>query len=261
MTKKIKRAIIKIVPDRGKLYPLSGQISRELFPLFQTSVLEKLVSEAVSVGVEEIVFLKEKKDERLIDYFEDLESQEKELKKRGNPKAEKLKKLREKFDALDFDFKSDLPAAVRGSENFAFITSQKLIRAEKTSLEQLMEVFKTSERPVVGLIESEMGEVETEKIARKLFKVKAFSDEAVFSMIGRGIFTSESKKFFDEAENLKNALEIMLKRGHTVYGSLVEGEVFSLKDELSIMKASIYYGLKSDKAKEIKEYINSKDLL
>ncbi|MGM0439482.1 MAG: hypothetical protein ACQEP3_03605, partial [Patescibacteria group bacterium] len=224
--------------------------------------LELLMEEAVSVGAEEIVFLTDKKeDERLVNFFQDLDKKVDYLKKRGNSRAKKLSKLKEKFKDLEFSFVSSFTEAVRGADDFAYISSEKLIYNEKNSLTQLMEVFKTSERPVLGLTKSDRGDIKTEKIARGLYKLKGFTDESVLSTIGRGVFTSESRKFFQEAESLREAIENMMERGHTVYGTKVDGKVFTVNNENSYLKANIYYSLKNKDDKELEEFIKDEELL
>ena len=254
MTKKINKAIIEIVDGKGNFLPLSDQVSKELFPLGENSVLEILLEEVVSVGAENIVFLMKDKDERLVKLFKDLAEKESYLKRKGSPKAKTLKSLKEKFENLKFSFAKDFTEATRGAEDFAYISSD--IICVENGLSQLMKVFKTSERPVLGLKPADFGEVKTEKIARGLFKLRGFSDEASYSMTGRGIFTSESRKFFEEAETVRDAIENMMDRGHTTYGTEVDGKVFPLKTETDYLKANIFYSLKNE---EVKEF--TKDIL
>ena len=261
MTKPIKKTIIEVKKDRGMFLPLSDQVPKELFMLGERPVLEILVEEAISVGTENVVFLMEGKDERFVNLFKDLAEKESYLKRRGNPRAKTLKLLKEKFENLKFSFANDFTEATRGAEDFAYISSEKLIHTKESPLEQLMSVFKTSERPVIGLKEADIGEVKTEKIARGLFKLKGFSEESSYSMAGRGIFTSESRKFFEEAETLREAIENMLDRGHTTYGTHIEGKTFTINSQANYIKANIYYSLKGEKQKELKEFINEEELL
>lgn len=261
MTKTVKKAIIELGKDRGNFLPLSDQVPKELFKLAEKPIIEILVEEAVSVGAEKILLLADEKDERLINYFKDLDKKEDYLKKRGNPRAKVLREMQKKFDGLKFSFVEDFEEATRGAEDFAYISSKELVKANKSSLSQLMNVFKTSERPVVGLAETDYGEVEVEKIARGLFKLKSFTDESTFSMIGRAIFTSESRKFFEGANRLKDAIENMIDRGHTTYGTKLSGVKFSIEEELDYLKANTHYSLTGKNSKELEEYINQEDLL
>ncbi len=257
----IKKAVIEITEDRGRFLPLSNQVPKELFMLSDMPVLNYLVDEATSLGVKEIVFWNKKTEKRFKSLFDNLDSQEDELRKKGNKRAEKIKELKERIENIQFSFGKDLFSCLNNSDNFAFISSDILINNKKNSLEQLMEIFKTSERPVVGLLESDIGEIETEKIAKGIYKVKGFGDKSNFSLVGRGIFTSESVKFFENQKNLSGVIEKMIERGHTVYGIVLSGEKFYLNNLESFLKANFYYTLKSEHSSFIKDYLKKTDLL
>lgn len=258
MTKKIKKAIIDLTED-GSFLPLSEQVEKELFPLGKESIIEVLIKEAVSVGVEEIIFLSPKKNPRLVNLFTGLDKKVGELKRRGDPQAKQMKLLQEELGELSFSFQINLEEAVLGGQDFVYILAGELIHNEKNALLQLMNVFKTSERPVIGLMEAEMGEVKTEKIARGLFKFKGFTDQSQFSMIGRSVFTSESAKFFKGAKTIKEAVKNMINRGHTTYGTKINGQLFKVSGKEDYQKANIYYSLKNNK--ELQEFIKEKGLL
>lgn len=252
--KKIKKTIIKADFNRERFFPLAGTIPVEMFSLACQPIIQLLVSEAVSIGAEEIIFLSDKKEELVEEFFKDLKTQEKELKKKGNPKAEKIADLRKKYENLEISFEKELSKAVGKVDDFAFLSSNQLIDHDKNSLQQLMEVFRTSERPVLGLRKVEMGEIKTEKIAKGLFKVKGFTDQSRFSLAGRGIFTNESRKFFEDQETLKEAIEKMIERGHAVYGGLIKGDYFKIKNESDYLKANLHY-IKKFGDEEIIDYI------
>ena len=258
MTKKIKKAIIDLT-ETNSFLPLSEQVKKELFPLGKESIIEVLVKEAVSVGVEEIIFLSSKKDPRLVNLFTGLDEKVGELKRKGNPQAKQMKLLQEELREINFSFQKDLEEAVLGGQDFVYILASDLIYSNKNALLQLMNVFKTSERPVIGLIEADMGEIKTEKIARGLFKFKGFTDQSQFSMIGRSVFTSESAKFFKGCETIKEAIKKMIDRGHTTYGTKIDGQLFQINDKESYQQANIYYSLKNNK--ELQEFIREKGLL
>lgn len=261
MMKKIEKTIINLISDRGFLAPLSNEVPREFFLLEDMPVLVYLIEEALSIGSEKIVFLSNEKDKRFVSFFEKLKDLEEKLKEKGNKRSKVVMQLREKIEDVEFILESSLIEAVRGKEDFAFLESDKLIHSKKLPIRQVADIFKTSERPVLGLVESEKGTVETEKIARGLFKVKGFDKESNLSLFGRAIFTSESKKFFEEGKKIDEILESMIERGHTVYGTLISGKKLELNNYLSFQKAQLYYLLNSDNKSELKNFIKDNDLL
>ncbi len=255
--KKIKRAIIK-TGEQNSFLPLSDRIPKELFNLVDMPLMVELVDEALSINAEKIIFLSPKKSKSTLNFFENLKEIEDFLKKKGHTQAKKAQNLRKKYENIEFGFEKKLIKAIEEKENFSFLSADNLIDFKKSGLSQIMDIFKTSERPVLGLTEKEIGDLKTEKIARRLFKIKSFSDEATFSFFGRAIFTGESVKFFKGKKSLTEAIEEMLKRGHTIYGTLLKGDLFEVTDYPGFLKAGIHYGLKSEYGPELSEFIKEK---
>lgn len=259
MTKKIKKTIINSNFRRERFFPLAKVIAPELFTLGDKPILQYLISEAVSLGSDEIVFLGEK-DSAIKSLFSALDSQEDLLKKKGNPRANRITELKEKYGNLNISF-SDFSKLAIGDDDFAYISSNELISYKENSLQQVMSVFKTSERPVIALRETEIGNMKTEKIARGLYKIKGFTDQSSFSLVGRAIFTSKSRKFFEEAETIKEALENMMERGHTVYGTVIKGDYFKLNNFNDYLEANLHFTLNSKERKHLSGYIKENNLI
>jgi UTP--glucose-1-phosphate uridylyltransferase len=259
MTKKIKKTIIESNFRRERFFPLAKVVAPELFNLADRPILQWLVDEAVSMGSEEIIFLSEE-DSTIESFFSNLEEQEDLLKKKGNPRANKIKEFKEKYQKIKISF-SDFSKLSIGDDDFAYISSNELISYKENCLQQVMSVFKTSERPVIALRESEIGEIETEKIARGLYKIKGFSDQSEFSLIGRAIFTSKSRKFFEEATTIREALENMMARGHTVYGTVIKGDYFKLNNFEDYLKSNLYFTFNAKNGKELSEELKEKGLI
>lgn len=258
MTKKVKKAIIDIQTDRGKFLPLSECVPKELFLLGNMPVLKHLTDEAISIGAEDIIFLTKAKEPIFKDFFKDLKEKETFLKKKGIKRAEALSEMVKLYENISFSYEKNLSTAVRKADDFLIISSDIVINSKRNACEQLMNIFKTSERPVIGLRETEMGDLEAEKIAKGLYKIKAFADEATLKLIGRGVFTAESRKFFEGKENLKEAIETMIDRGHTIYGTIIDGDFFDLTDPMEYAKANFSYNLKSSYGEKYKAFVKNK---
>ncbi len=261
MMKRAKKAIIDLASLESNFLPLSKEVSRELLPVGDMPIVYHLVEEAVEIGAESVVFLSEGgEDSSLASFFTALEEEAEELKKKGNPRFKRVEKAAEQFSELKFSFTDDLQDAISGSESFSYLSSEHLFLGDKKGLAQLMDVFKTSERPVIAILNEENEAIETEKIARSLFKIKRLDEDLDFSELGRAIFTSESKKFFKKKKKVEEALKEMIYRGHTVYGTKIKGDFLEVEDYQSLLKANILYGLKLKSLTELEDILKEGNL-
>ncbi len=261
MIKEIKRAVIKLEIRDNNFLPLSKGVPKELFPLGDRPLLDYILEEISNIGVREVVFLSPRKDQGIKGLFQGLEKTEKELKDSDSPHLDEFQEFASRYKDISFSFSSSLKEGITGAGNFIFISPEYLFFSDITPLEQLMKVFRTSERPVIGLKRVEGGDIKAEKIARRLYKIESLEKENDFIFAGRAIFTANSVSFFN-GETIKDALEEMNRKGHTVYGIELEGEYFKMVDKVSWLKASNYYTFKkSSFSSKLKDFIEKEKLI
>ena len=70
MKTKIKTAIIPIAGMGTRFLPLSKVLPKELFPLVDKPILQYIIEEAVSSGIEKIVFVVKPGHTKTLDYFD-----------------------------------------------------------------------------------------------------------------------------------------------------------------------------------------------
>ncbi len=236
--KEIKKAVVDLNLEIEGLEGLLG----ELLPLGEKPILEIILKDLLKEGIKEIAFLPPQKEKDMKAFLKALS-------------------VRPEYEEISFSFPRSLKEEMKKGDDLVFLSSSDLLLSESGSLEQLMKVFRTSERPVLGLKKEEGGEVKTEKIARRLYKIESVSGEGEFIFLGRAVFTSLSSKFFSKGTIIEG-LEEMDRKGHTVYGIELEGKYFKITDKESYLKASSYYFFKkSPLSSKINKFLEEEKLL
>ncbi len=238
MTKTIRKAVIKANSNKDNFLPLSNHFPVEFLKMGKKTILETLIDEVVELDVEEVIFLAPQNKRDLQLFFLNLPDQIDSLKKRGSPRAKRVEEIHSKVRDIKFSSVDKFSDLSNLNEEFAYLEAEKIIKSFNP-LVDLMDIFKTSERPVIGLTEGAVGDLDLEKIAKNLFKIKGFTNQSKFLMTGRAIFTSRATSFFKDSINISDVIEKMTKRGHTGYGVRLSGDFFHIKDQDSYQKAVI----------------------
>ncbi len=257
MANEIKRVIIPVTKTDEYLFPLARCIPKELLPLGEVPVIQRIVDEAVECNVGEVVFILSSEKKNVVDHFTNL----------GKIPPEE-ESFREKYSQISFSCLTQKKSSGSGytvfrakeksvEDAFALSFPENVFYGKKSSLLQLFAVYRTSQKQVVGLKEVDDGEVEkshiveTEKIANRFYKIKkivktpqASETSSRLALAGRYIFTPS---IFDYLKNsgtktlLTDALNEMIAAGKTVYGHQCEGKWFSLENKESYMEANSFF--------------------
>jgi UTP--glucose-1-phosphate uridylyltransferase len=168
------------------------------------------------------------------------------------------------------------------NESFAVILADDVIDAEKSAIQQMLDVFEKFNCSIIGLQEverkevSKYGIVSGKEIEKNIIKI----DDSVekpdpkdapsnLAIVGRYILTPGIFSCLEELieQSNKDKLEIQLTDGlkklaqkETVYGYKIEGKRYDCGDKMGFLQATINYALKDKKfAPEFLQYL--KDLL
>ncbi len=257
MTGIIKKAIIPVTEEDKDFFPLSRCVPKELLPLGDTPVIQRAVDEVIECDIREVFFILSPEKKEVANHFKDIEKIPPE-----NPLFKK--------EYTDVSFSSLSQKKSSGSGYTVFRAKEKIAEdafalsfpdvvfyGKKSSLLQLLAIYRTSQKQVVGLKEVKDREVsssyivETEKIANKLYKVKKIIDKpqadetgSRLALVGRYIFTPA---VFDYLKNsgtktsIADALNEMVSAGKTVYGHECEGVWFSLKNKEAYLETQKFF--------------------
>jgi UTP--glucose-1-phosphate uridylyltransferase len=153
-----------------------------------------------------------------------------------------------------------------------------LIDSDTPALEQLINIFKTCNAPVIGIKQlprekiSAYGNLSVEKIASRLYKIKKIIEKPEPSQIasnfvipGKYVLTAEVFDYLKKAKPsekgeiiLAEVFDKMLNDGKTIYGYELKGEWLECGDKLKWLKSFMYFALKDVRFKEeLKNYIKT----
>lgn len=284
----IKKAILPIAGLGTRFLPLSKVLPKELWPLVDVPAIQYIVEEAKKSGAQEIIFVVSPEKKIVLNYFQDFQKIEKILTERKKDHLlEELKKAQEALKDISFSYVlqkkplGDGHAVLQaekliGEEPCAVLFGDDIVDAEKPCLSQLINVFKTCQRPVVALkkITKEKlplyGVVEVEKIANRLYRIKKIAEKPFpgaepsdLAIVGKYILTPEVFEFLKKTPPgkkkeiiLADAFEKMIKDGKIIYGYEFEGEWLECGNKLGWLKANFYLSLKHPQwGPELKKYL------
>jgi len=268
----IKKAIIPVAGLGTRFLPLTKAISKPILPLADRPMIDYIVEEAKKSGIEKIVLVLSNDKNNISDYFKKNSKLESILEKRNQKDILKsLKDLNKEIENISFSNiiqptpKGDGDAILRsqkiiGKNACGVLFGDDIILSKTPALEQLSNIFKTCQKPIVCLkrvpqnMLSSYGVVKVDKIANRLYKIKdivekpkkqedALSDLAI---VGRYIITPLVFDYLKKVNPnhkgeiiLAEALKDMLNDGKIVYGYEVEGEWLECGNKANWLKSNL----------------------
>src|SRR3989344_6213036 len=201
----IKKVIIPVAGLGTRFLPLSLAVSKEFFPLVDKPIIQYILQEVKQSGITEVIFVVSPKQKMILNYFKKSPELEKILIKKKREKILKeLKDFEESFSGISFSYVvqknpiGDGHAILQAqkllsSEPVAVSFSDDIIDSDTPALSQLINIFETSNAPVIALKSmpkdkiSSYGAVSVEKIADRLFKIKKIIEKPEASQISSNL--------------------------------------------------------------------------
>jgi UTP--glucose-1-phosphate uridylyltransferase len=260
----VRKAIIPAAGYGTRSLPITKAIPKEMFPVGLKPAIHYIVEEAVQSGIEQLLIVISNTKQSILDYFDHSIELETFLKSKN--KEHMLKHLElPKIDILYIKqhYANGLGDAIRlgkefvGNEPFGILLPDDFVISNQIpALKQLIDVYKETNRSVLGLKKVEQDQlkkygviqgennsnlIEIENIVEKPTKNPP-SDLAV---IGRYIFTPTIfecleglKEGVDGELQLTDAIKCLLGI-ETVYGNVVSGDRYdlgNLEEYVELMK-------------------------
>ncbi|MDD2731702.1 MAG: sugar phosphate nucleotidyltransferase [Candidatus Pacebacteria bacterium] len=284
----IKKAIIPVGGLGTRFLPLSKAVPKELWPLADEPVIQKIITEVKNSDIDEIIFVLGQSNKKILEYLKPSLKIEKILKERKKEKLlAEFKEFEDLLKSINFSYvvqKNPLgdghavlqAAKLAGSEPVGCLFADDVVDSETPVMSQLTKVFKTCQKPVLALYRlpkdkiSSYGAVSVEKIASRLFKIKGIVEKpepenapSDLVIVGKYILTPEVFGYLKKAKPgpkgeiiLAEVLDKMIKDGKLVYGYEIEGKWLECGNKLSWLKSNIYFSLKHPKfGPEIKQFL------
>lgn len=290
----VKKAVILMAGMGTRFLPLSKVVPKELWPLADGPVIQKIIEEIKESGIRQIILVLSPDNKKILDYIKPSPKIEKLLKERKKDKLlEEYKKFEQYFKDIDFkyvfqrqplgDGNAVLQAAkLVKDEPFALFYSDDVVDSQKPCISQLMATFKTCQKPVVSLCRLSKeklhfyGIVDVEKIANRFFKIKKVVEKpepgkepSDLSLTGKYILTPDIFQYLKKAKKnergeiiLADTFDRMLKDGKLIYGYEFEGKWLECGNKLDWLKSTVYLALKDPKTgPEIRKFLKDEKMI
>lgn len=295
---KITKAVIAAAGFGTRFLPQTKAMPKEMLPLVDKPIIQYVVEELVSVGIEDIVIVTGQNKRSLEDHFdkpsEDLVAN---LKAGGKSKQRYLKMINEIANMANFvyirqkgPYGNGTPLInaehLIGNEPFLFTFSDDFIRATPPRFQQMIDVYNRYKSPVISVIkvasddaydkygfaggrEIAEGIIDVNKIAEKPGKKLAPSNLASVSGY---LLTPEFFNYLHQSkDNLKTGEELysnsalkrmLLDKKRVIACEIKNGRYFDAGNKLEYLKANIELALEEDELrKPLSDFIRNLDTL
>lgn len=275
MNELITKAIIPIAGLATRFLPLSKALSKELFPVGTKPMLQYALEELKAAGVTDVCFVVGQNKKPVSDFLRRSPQLEKILEeKKYESILSEFRALERLLEGMSFSFVSApkplgdghalLQARKFVGEEACFVAyPDDIVQSKRPCAEQLAQIFKTSQRPVVALSRvpkdriSSYGVVAAEKIATRFWKIQkivekpeAQSAPSDLAMVGRWVVTPEVFDYLRKARPnkrgeiiLNEVLGEMTKEGKMIYGYEFEGTWWECGDRLKWLRSHLAFSL------------------
>src|SRR3989344_9512169 len=246
---KVSKAIIPIAGLGTRFLPLSKVLPKELWPLLDKPVIQRITEEALASGIKKIIFVTRPGKKIILDYFKSLRI--------PFEKVSQNKQLGDGHAVLQAESKIK-------NEAVAVLFGDDIVESKTPCLAQLIKVFKKYQKPVIALYRlpkeqlSSYGIVGVEKIGPRVYKIKKIIEKphakdapSNLAIVGKYILTPEVFKYLAEAKPgfkaeiiLTDTFTKMIKEGKEILGYEFEGKWLECGNKLAFLKSHLYLCLK-----------------
>ena len=271
----IKKAVLPVAGLGTRFLPASKATPKEMLPIIDKPLVQYAVEEAVSNGIEEIIFITSPKKLSIKKHFDinhELESvlkdsKQEEILDKLNPEI--FKEI--KFHYVNQNEQNGLGHAVLqaedivGNDPFAVLLPDDLFFSKKSCLSQLIDIYKQTRSSVIAVNKIDKvnihkyGVIKPGEIKEKLIKVediveKPSHEEAPsdIAVCGRYIFNASIFKFlkstnFDKLGEIQltDAIKKLLYE-EEVFATIYEGEKFDCGSKQGFVHATIALALRDE---------------
>lgn len=282
---KIKKAILPVAGFGTRFLPATKAQPKEMLPVVDKPAIQYLVEEAVSAGIEEIIFVTGRGKRSIEDHFDySFELEYNLVEKNKHDLLSEVKKISElaKFSyvrqpkPLGDGHAIACAAHLVGDEPVLIMFGDALYDSKIQPAKQLIDVFNEYGQSVVGLAEvdkkevNKFGVIDGVGLADDVFEIKNIVEkpkieEAPSNLVavGKYVITPEVLGILTKMTEgksgeirLADAFDILLSKNMPLYGKKLEGEWLDTGDKLGFIKATIQLGLKNNEVgKDLKDYL------
>ncbi len=278
--KKITKAIIPAAGLGTRMLPISAAVCKEMLPIVDLPAICHLVEEAASSGITDILIITNRGKEIMEDFFDFSPEYEAALSAKG--RIDEIDRLRDiagmaniyflrQKETLGLGHAVGRARSFIGDEPFVVLYGDDVIFSKRPVCRQLMDVYETYGRPVVGVkpvdpaLLSKYCSLKVEPCgdddrvtycSDMIEKPRPGQEFSNLSILGRVLLTPEIFDVIDDLEpgaggeyQLTDAIKEMARDGG-VYALEFEGERYDLGSKSGFLKANIVKGLEHPETRD-----------
>jgi UTP--glucose-1-phosphate uridylyltransferase len=273
MNKSITKAVFPAAGLGTRFLPATKASPKEMLPLVDKPLIQYVVEEAVSSGIDQVVVITGRGKRAIEDHFDVAFELEEDLKAKGKHKllseVQRIANLvtfcyiRQK-KALGLGHAVLMAKRIIGDEPFAVLLGDDIIDAEVPALQQMMEVYKRYPATILAIQKvpraqtHHYGIVDGKKIEDGIYLVRDLVEKpspaeapSNLAIIGRYILTPEIFRSLEHTKpgkggeiQLTDGLKILMGK-QPIYAYEFQGARHDAGDKLGFLKATVEFGLKN----------------
>jgi UTP--glucose-1-phosphate uridylyltransferase len=273
MNKSITKAVFPAAGLGTRFLPATKASPKEMLPLVDKPLIQYVVEEAVSSGIDQVVVITGRGKRAIEDHFDVAFELEEDLKAKGKHKllseVQRIANLvtfcyiRQK-KALGLGHAVLMAKRIIGDEPFAVLLGDDIIDAEVPALQQMKDIYKRYPSTILAIQKvpksqtHHYGIIDGKKIEDGIYLVrdlveKPSPDKAPsnLAIIGRYILTPEIFRSLEHTRpgkggeiQLTDGLKILMDK-QPIYAYEFKGARHDAGDKLGFLKATVEFGLKN----------------
>jgi UTP--glucose-1-phosphate uridylyltransferase len=284
VNKSITKAVFPAAGLGTRFLPATKASPKEMIALVDKPLIQYVVEEAVSSGIEEVVVITGRGKRAIEDHFDVAFELEEDLKAKGKHKL--LSEVQRIANLVTFCYIRQKKALglghavltakrVVGDEPFAVLLGDDIIDAKVPALKQMMEVYQRYPTTILAIQKvpksqtRNYGIIDGKRIEDGIYLVKDLVEKpspeeapSNLAIIGRYILTPEIFTSLERTKPGKGG-EIQLTDGlrhlmqkQPIYAYEFEGKRHDAGDKLGFLKATVEFGLKNEEfGAEFRSYL------
>lgn len=281
---KLRKAVLPAAGLGTRFLPATKAQPKEMLPLVDKPLIQYVVEEAVEAGIEDIIIITGRGKSAIEDHFDVSFELERFLEEHG--KSDELAAVRKISDLIQVSYVRQKEALglghavgvaehLVGDEPFAVMLGDDLIDSEVPCIQQMNEVFRREEGPVLAVMKvprdeiSSYGVIAGEKVGDGLYRVRDMVEKppaadapSDLAIIGRYILTPDIFPHLARTEKDQRG-EIQLTNGmralaseRPVFGFEFEGKRHDCGNKLGFLQATVEYALqRADLGEDFRNYL------
>jgi UTP--glucose-1-phosphate uridylyltransferase len=292
MKRKVRKAVFPAAGLGTRFLPATKAQPKEMLPLVDKPLIQYVVEEAVSSGIENIIIVTGRGKNSIEDHFDVSYELEKILEARGQ--QELLEIVHRISDLIHISYVRQREALglghailmaheLIGDEPFAVLLGDDIIDAPTSCLKQMLDVYEQNPGSIVAIQEvpheeiSNYGVISGTPVAHhgqsnRLYRVQdlvekppAESAPSNLAIIGRYILEPEIFEVLASTPagkggeiQLTDALRGLLSRQRPIHGWRFEGKRYDAGSKLGFLTATVEFALKrSDLGEPFRQYLKT----